>query len=296
MKAAIDAVPYAPVGQDRAADSSAGSGKKTRRSTAASATPICRSGSIGYPCTGFNGGRPAACCSAPILFEAPTRSNSPRCRRPSGSRARSNSASRIHPQYKAEFENGVAVAWHRVPFDAGLLPADWTEQARAAALRRSLPIDGRIVLAGEHASYHSGVAGRRDPFLARCDRAAASSRRRRMSSRSALCLLAAGLLVATEAPAQQAETFANPAHFAATDGAALYRDICQGCHMARGQGAKGAGAYPALAKDANLAAARLPGADRAGRAQRHAWLRRDAGRRASRSRGQLRAREFRQRL
>ncbi len=79
-----------------------------------------------------------------------------------------------------------------------------------------------------------------------------------MSSRAALCLLAAGLLVATEAPAQQAETFANPAHFAATDGAALYRDICQGCHMARGQGAKGAGAYPALAKDANLAAAGYP--------------------------------------
>ena len=80
-----------------------------------------------------------------------------------------------------------------------------------------------------------------------------------MTPRALPALMAAALFAATQASAQQNDaTFANPAHFAATDGAALYRDICQGCHMARGQGAKGAGAYPALARDANLAAAGYP--------------------------------------
>ncbi|GAA0768962.1 cytochrome c [Ideonella azotifigens] len=34
--------------------------------------------------------------------------------------------------------------------------------------------------------------------------------------------------------------------FQQRDGAALYRAACQGCHMDQGQGAQGAGAYPAL--------------------------------------------------
>lgn len=34
----------------------------------------------------------------------------------------------------------------------------------------------------------------------------------------------------------------------------LYRSICQGCHMPQGQGAQGAGFYPALAQNARLAA------------------------------------------
>lgn len=36
------------------------------------------------------------------------------------------------------------------------------------------------------------------------------------------------------------------------DGKALYQAICQGCHMADGKGAKGAGAYPALANNVRL--------------------------------------------
>jgi mono/diheme cytochrome c family protein len=36
------------------------------------------------------------------------------------------------------------------------------------------------------------------------------------------------------------------------DGEAIYRAICQGCHMPDGQGAIGAGAYPALAANPNL--------------------------------------------
>jgi mono/diheme cytochrome c family protein len=41
-------------------------------------------------------------------------------------------------------------------------------------------------------------------------------------------------------------------------GEELYKGICQGCHMPNGQGAVGAGAYPALAKDIRLAAGIYP--------------------------------------
>jgi monoamine oxidase len=58
----------------------------------------------------------------------------------------------IHPQYRTEFENGVAVAWHRVPFTLGCA-GDWSEAARAQHYDNLCQIDGRIVLAGEHASY-----------------------------------------------------------------------------------------------------------------------------------------------
>jgi monoamine oxidase len=58
----------------------------------------------------------------------------------------------IHPQYRAEFENGVAVAWHRVPYTLGCA-GNWTEKARADHYDNLCQIDGRIVLAGEHASY-----------------------------------------------------------------------------------------------------------------------------------------------
>ena len=58
----------------------------------------------------------------------------------------------IHPQYATEFENGVAVAWHRVPFTLGCA-SDWTEEGRKQHYDQLCQIDGRIVLAGEHASY-----------------------------------------------------------------------------------------------------------------------------------------------
>jgi monoamine oxidase len=60
--------------------------------------------------------------------------------------------SQIHPQYKAEFENGVAVAWHRVPWVDGCYGM-WTEKTRAEHYDNLCAIDGRIALAGEHASY-----------------------------------------------------------------------------------------------------------------------------------------------
>jgi monoamine oxidase len=59
--------------------------------------------------------------------------------------------SQIHPQYATEFEHGVAVAWHRVPWTLGCA-GHWTPELRAKHYDDLCAIDGRIVLAGEHAS------------------------------------------------------------------------------------------------------------------------------------------------
>lgn len=58
----------------------------------------------------------------------------------------------IHHQYKEEFENGISVAWHRVPWVMGCYGM-WTEATRRDHYDNLCEIDGRIVLAGEHASY-----------------------------------------------------------------------------------------------------------------------------------------------
>ena len=57
----------------------------------------------------------------------------------------------IHAQYHSEFHSGVAVGWHRVPFTQGCYGA-WTDPLRALHYENLCAIDGRIVLAGEHAS------------------------------------------------------------------------------------------------------------------------------------------------
>src|SRR5258708_38423935 len=58
----------------------------------------------------------------------------------------------IHPQYFKEFDNGIAVAWHRVPSAMGCFGL-WSDAARAEHYDNLCRFDGRIVLAGEHASY-----------------------------------------------------------------------------------------------------------------------------------------------
>lgn len=63
---------------------------------------------------------------------------------------------RIHPQYRDEFETGVAVAWHRSPFTLGCLSA-WSDAARAEHFENIRAIDGRLVLAGEHVSASAPV-------------------------------------------------------------------------------------------------------------------------------------------
>jgi monoamine oxidase len=58
----------------------------------------------------------------------------------------------LHPQYDAEFDSGVALAWHRDPGAMGCF-AMWNESLRERHYDALCAIDGRIVLAGEHASY-----------------------------------------------------------------------------------------------------------------------------------------------
>ncbi|WP_183422226.1 flavin monoamine oxidase family protein [Luteibacter sp. Sphag1AF] len=58
----------------------------------------------------------------------------------------------IHPQYADTYENGMAVAWHRSPFTLGCF-GNWSDQMREKHYADLCAMDGRIVLAGEHASY-----------------------------------------------------------------------------------------------------------------------------------------------
>lgn len=62
----------------------------------------------------------------------------------------------FHPkQYRKEFMNGVAVAWSRVPWILGCT-SRWTEESRNTHYQNLVAFDGRVVLAGEHASYYGG--------------------------------------------------------------------------------------------------------------------------------------------
>jgi monoamine oxidase len=58
---------------------------------------------------------------------------------------------KIHPQYEKEFELGVSVAWHRVPWMLGCSALSWNED-NEQQYQDLCAFDGRIVLAGEHAS------------------------------------------------------------------------------------------------------------------------------------------------
>ncbi|MDM0071562.1 flavin monoamine oxidase family protein [Variovorax sp. J31P207] len=60
--------------------------------------------------------------------------------------------SQLHPQFKAEFLNGVSVAWHRMGWILGCY-GKWTDELRGQHYKNLAQVDGRIVLAGEHVSY-----------------------------------------------------------------------------------------------------------------------------------------------
>jgi monoamine oxidase len=108
---------------------------------------------IGYPNTGFHGGGKGVLLGAYIWgasameFTAMTPDERVQKALEYGSQ--------IHPQYPREFDNGVAVAWHRSPFTMGCFGM-WTEHTRAKHYEDLCRIDGRIALAGEHASYIGG--------------------------------------------------------------------------------------------------------------------------------------------
>jgi mono/diheme cytochrome c family protein len=70
-------------------------------------------------------------------------------------------------------------------------------------------------------------------------------------------VLAAGLM-SSAAWAQGSGAGGFGRGFTEQGGEALYKNICQGCHMPNAQGAVGAGMYPALAKNPKLEVAGYP--------------------------------------
>jgi monoamine oxidase len=59
---------------------------------------------------------------------------------------------RIHPQYPAEFDSSISVAWQHTPYNLGAWVA-WTTETRKNDYPVLLQPDGPIYLAGEHMSY-----------------------------------------------------------------------------------------------------------------------------------------------
>ena len=150
MKAAIDAVPYASVVK---------TGLQFRRrfweedehifgGISYTDLPIRQ---ISYPSTNFNAGGKGVLLGGytfggPNAFELTAMSPADRIK------VAIECGAQLHPQYASEFENGMSVAWHRVPFTLGCAGV-WTDEARRDHYDDLCQIDRRIVLAGEHASY-----------------------------------------------------------------------------------------------------------------------------------------------
>lgn len=63
--------------------------------------------------------------------------------------------SKIHPQCRDHFENGVHVFWPKIPYNLGAW-AKYTPQTRQQYYPRLNEPDGNIYLAGEHLSYFTG--------------------------------------------------------------------------------------------------------------------------------------------
>jgi monoamine oxidase len=150
MQAAIDAVPYAPAVKI---------GLQFKRrfweeddaiygGITSTDLPIVR---IGYPCTGYFASGKGVLLGAYAIgdvFAYELTALAP----PERVRKAVEWGAEIHPQYAAEFENGIAVAWHRNPGSLGCFGA-WSDAARERHYADLCALDGRIVLAGEHASY-----------------------------------------------------------------------------------------------------------------------------------------------
>ncbi len=105
---------------------------------------------IGYPNTGYFNDGPGVLLGAypfgPYAYEFTAMSPAERVRKAV------EFGAQIHPQYQAEFEHGIAVGWHRVPGNLGCF-GQWSSDARKNHYKDLCAIDGRILLAGEHASY-----------------------------------------------------------------------------------------------------------------------------------------------
>jgi cytochrome c5 len=86
----------------------------------------------------------------------------------------------------------------------------------------------------------------------------------RLLAGAVLMLTATAALADTAGPAPKPKS-RGPASFSGffspfpfQGGEAIYKGVCQGCHMPDAKGAAGAGAYPALAKNGHLETAAYP--------------------------------------
>jgi monoamine oxidase len=109
---------------------------------------------IGYPCTGYGDSGKAVLLGAYTIFGVPAYEFTSLSPAERVAKAVAD-GSQIHPQYKEEYENGIAVAWHRNPATLGCSGV-WTDETRARHYANLCAIDGRILIAGEHASYLAG--------------------------------------------------------------------------------------------------------------------------------------------
>jgi monoamine oxidase len=66
-----------------------------------------------------------------------------------------NFGSKIHPQFREEYETGFSVAWHRERYSLGGW-AGFTTAQRQLYYPRLIEPDNRIYLAGDFLSYLSG--------------------------------------------------------------------------------------------------------------------------------------------
>ena len=172
----------------------------------------------------------------------------------------------LHPQYRAEFENGVAVAWHRMPFTLGLRRRlDRADEG--GALRQSVP-DRRPDRAGGRARLlHSGLAGGSDFVFSQRHHPAACARGQDVRPNlkiHALFVVAMADIFSLSSFAASAQstgfTLSEGYRFSETSGEGLFVNVCRGCHMADGKGAVGAGTYPSLAGNKILKPAPMPSA------------------------------------
>jgi mono/diheme cytochrome c family protein len=73
------------------------------------------------------------------------------------------------------------------------------------------------------------------------------------------CVVPVILAMGAPAAAQSSDgSFSSPLRFMQRDGEVIYHTVCAGCHMPNGEGAVGAGRYPALARNEKLAAGGYP--------------------------------------
>ena len=106
---------------------------------------------ISYPSNNFNTKGPAVLLGG-YAYENTRAYEFTSMTPPERIRAAVEFGAQLHPQYKKEFQNGVSVGWHRMPWINGCFGI-WDEEKRKQHYTNLCQVDGRIVLAGEHASY-----------------------------------------------------------------------------------------------------------------------------------------------